>query len=190
MQEWSELRDVSYTLEEDSIYVSLWADGINNETIDDVNNWDEVRNAFDGFAEECADILENAGVENGHVWLYLVSDTTDDVYLAYRDNKAVWDYFDNQGKSVAHLDGESGGYLVMSEEEQKSIIADWVGCSAEDLEYIGDGTFNDTESVAIYSFIDEEGSEADIRLLLFDDGNIVGFTPDNEVIDVEGYFAQ
>ena len=78
----------------------------------------------------------------------------------------------------------------MSEEEQKSVIADWVGCDAENLEYDGDGTFNDTESVAIYSFIDEGGSEADIRLLLFDDGDIVGFTPDNEVIDVEGYFAQ
>ena len=190
VQEWSELRDVSYTLEENSIYVSLWADGINNETIDDVSNWEEVQNAFDDFAEECADILKNAGVENGHVWLYLVSDTTDDVYLAYKDNREVWDYFDNKGKSVAHLDGDSGGYLVMSEEEQKSVIADWVGCDAENLEYDGDGTFNDTESVAIYSFIDEGGSEADIRLLLFDDGDIVGFTPDNEVIDVEGYFAQ
>ena len=81
VREWGELRDVTYTLDENTIYVSLWADGINNETIDDVTNWDEVTNMFDYLADGCADIMKDAGLEDGLVRLHLVSDETNDAYL-------------------------------------------------------------------------------------------------------------
>ena len=190
VREWGELRDVTYTLDENTIYVSLWADGINNETIDDVTNWDEVTNMFDYLADGCADIMKDAGLEDGLVRLHLVSDETNDAYLIYENKDVVWDYFANESDGADVQGGESGGYLIMSEEEQKAAIADYVGCDAENLEYVGDGTYNNEEAVSVYSYVDNGGGEADIRFLLFDDGIVLGYTPDGNVITVEGYFAQ
>ncbi len=190
VREWGELRDVTYTLDENTIYVSLWADGINNATIDDVTNWDEVTNMFDYLADGCADIMKDAGLEDGLVRLHLVSDETNDAYLIYENKDVVWDYFANENDGADVQGGESGGYLIMSEEEQKAAIADYVGCDAENLEYVGDGTYNNEESVSVYSYVDNGGGEADIRFLLFDDGIVLGYTPDGNVISVEGYFAQ
>ena len=90
VREWGELRDVTYTLDENTIYVSLWADGINNETIDDVTNWDEVTNMFDYLADGCADIMKDAGLEDGLVRLHFVSDETNDAYLIYENKDVVW----------------------------------------------------------------------------------------------------
>ncbi|MBR3525784.1 MAG: hypothetical protein IKO11_08045, partial [Lachnospiraceae bacterium] len=190
VREWGELRDVTYTLDENTIYVSLWADGINNETIDDVTNWDEVTNMFDYLADGCADIMKDAGLEDGLVRLHFVSDETNDAYLIYENKDVVWDYFANESDGADVQGGESGGYLIMSEEEQKAAIADYVGCDADNLEYVGDGTYNNEESVSVYSYVDNGGGEADIRFLLFDDGIVLGYTPDGNVISVEGYFAQ
>lgn len=192
-EEWGDLRKVTYTLEEDTVYTILWADGINSGTIDDVTDWDEVRSFFDGLAEDCTEIMKNNGLENGHVYLQLVSDVEDDTYLIYVDRDVTWDYFgdaDQQDNADGQAQaGASGGYLIMSEEEQKAVIADWVGCAPENLFYVGDGTYDNSESVSVYGYVDNGGGEADIRLLLFDDGEVYGFTPDRELINVEDYFA-
>ena len=52
------------------------------------------------------------------------------------------------------------------------------------------GTFDEKEPVDIYRHVDAEGNESDIRILLFDDGTVFGFTPENEVTEVKDYFAE
>ena len=84
---------------------------------------------------------------------------------------------------------EALGYLNASSQEQMKMIAKQIGTTPDHLFFVTKGTLNQTENVAYYGYKDQEGNEADIRLLFFDDGHVIGLNPDNTVLDVTNYFS-
>ena len=77
---------------------------------------------------------------------------------------------------------------MLSEEEQKAMIAEYTACKPEELEFVGNGTYDEDQPVAIFSHVDAEGNESDIRLLLFDNGSLGGYTPEGELVEVKDFF--
>ena len=70
------------------------------------------------------------------------------------------------------------------------MIAKQIGTTPDHLFFVTEGTLNQTENVAYYGYKDQEGNEADIRLVFFDDGHVIGLNPDNTVLDVTNYFKE
>ena len=188
---WGDSRNVSYTLEENTVYIQVWEEGINTETIKDVNNWEDVKQGLLEDYDIYADIMNKTLTEEGHLYLQFVSDAQDKAFFSIVDGEVVYDVFADENAAGAEIEeDEESGYLALSVEEQKPLLAEFLGCKPENLEFVDNGTYDDKEPVAIYRHVDAEGNESDIRILLFDDGTVFGFTPENEVIEVKNYFAE
>ena len=129
--------------------------------------------------------------EEGHLYLQFVSDAQDKAFFSIVDGEVVYDVFADENAAGAEIEeDEESGYLALSVEEQKPLLAEFLGCKPENLDFVDSGTFDEKEPVDIYRHVDAEGNESDIRILLFDDGTVFGFTPENEVIEVKNYFAE
>lgn len=153
---------IRYTLEENTIYVQVWEEGTTAESVKDFDNWENFRTIFMETFDAYYAYFEANQVKDGHLCLQYVSEAQD----------------------------TESGYLMLSEDEIKPMLAEYLGCGPENLEFVDNGTYDDKEPVAIYRQVDEAGNESDIRILLFDDGSVLGYTPEETVIDVKDFFAQ
>lgn len=153
---------IRYTLEENTIYVQVWEEGTTAESVKDFDNWENFRTSFMETFDAYYAYFEANQIKDGHLYLQYVSEAQD----------------------------TESGYLMLSEEEIKPMLAEYLGCGPENLEFVDNGTYDDKEPVAIYRQVDEAGNESDIRILLFDDGSVLGYTPEETVIDVKDFFAQ
>ena len=187
---WGEERHVSFSPEENTVFIQIWDEGITTEDLAEINNWDEIRNDRVEMCGSFQDILQESGVENGHVCLQYVSDSEQVSLLTVEDGEITYDAMEEGSEEEQLQAGENGGALVMTEEEQKELIAEYIGAAPENLVFQGDGTLGEETPISVYSLVDGEGNEADIRILLFDDGDVAGYTPENELVEVKDMFKE
>ena len=184
---WGENRNVSYTDDENKIYIIIWDDGVNEETINNVNNWDAVRDDKIKMFNSYYTVFDQLGIKDGHMSLQYADETKQFSFLTIEDGKVVSDYMKNKEMMKTK---EALGYLKASNQEQMKMIAKQIGTTPDHLFFVTEGTLNHSENVAYYGYKDQEGNEADIRLVFFDDGHVIGLNPDNTVLDVTNYFKE
>lgn len=78
----------------DIIRVFLWEDGINSETIQDINNWDTVRNHKIALYNEYRDALDTFGFTDTSLAVLYVSPEEEISFLTIQDGEIVYDVFD------------------------------------------------------------------------------------------------
>ena len=181
---WGENRRVSYTEETNTVYIIIWEDGVDSEKIRTSQNWDEFKEDKRKMSEDCQAILDQAGIKDGHVIVQHASATEDISFLTIEDGEVTYDMFAADSEKEVE-NGEAGGALVMTPEEQSEAIAKYLECKPENVVFYDTGTFNEEERVAIFRYVDDEGNEADLLLLLFDDGSLYGYTPEKELVDAK-----
>ena len=181
---WGENRRVSYTEETNTVYIIIWEDGVDSEKIRTIQNWDEFKEDKRKMSEDCQAILDQAGIKDGHVIVQHASATEDISFLTIEDGEVTYDMFAADSEKEVE-NGEAGGALVMTPEEQSEAIAKYLECKPENVVFYDTGTFNEEERVAIFRYVDDEGNEADLLLLLFDDGSLYGYTPEKELVDAK-----
>lgn len=184
---WGENRNVSYTEDENKIYIIIWDDGVNEKTIENVNNWDAVRDDKIKMFNAYYTVFDQVGIKDGHMSLQYTDEAKQFSFLTIEDGKVVNDYVKNKEMMKTK---EALGYLDASSQEQMKMIAKQIGSTPDHLFFVTKGTLNQTENVAYYGYKDQEGNEADIRLVFFDDGHVIGLNPDNTVLDVTNYFKE
>ena len=181
---WGENRRVSYTEETNTVYIIIWEDGVDSEKIRSIQNWDEFKEDKRKMSEDFQKIFDQAGIKDGHIIVQHASATEDISFLTIEDGEVTYDMFAaDSAKEVEN--GEAGGALVMTPEEQSEAIAKYLECKPENVVFYDTGTFNEEERVAIFRYVDDEGNEADLLLLLFDDGSLYGYTPEKELVDAK-----
>ena len=182
---------IRYTLEENTIYVQVWEEGTTAESVKDFDNWENFQTSFMETFDAYYAYFEANQIKDGHLYLQYVSEAQDIAFLTIVDGEVTYDVFeDGEGAGTEVAQDTESGYLMLSEEEIKPMLAEYLGCGPENLEFVDNGTYDDKEPVAIYRQVDEAGNESDIRILLFDDGSVLGYTPEETVIDVKDFFAQ
>ncbi len=184
---WGQNRDVSYTLDNNSIDIALWDDGINEENFGAVNNWDKVREDKLNLYNAYATVFDQVGIKDGDLTMYYLDDSQSYSLLTIHDGKVIYDYSDYY---AANDKEANGNFVKCSEATQKARIAEHTGCKAEDLFFVKNGRVDETDPVVLYDCKDSKGNEADLRLMLFEDGSVMGYTPDNIVIDATNCFAK
>lgn len=73
-----------------------------------------------------------------------------------------------------------------SPDEQKSVVATYVGCNPNNLIY--SNTIKVEGATAVYEYINEYGDAADFVILLLADGTIKGYDSNGQYFDVKGRF--
>ena len=182
---WGENRNVSYTLEDNAIFIALWDKGVNEETFGGINNWDAVKEDKMNLYKAYSGVFDQAGIKDGHLTLQYTNDTRTKSLFTIRDGEVVYDYAMENADSSTVTD-----YLKASESVQKARLAEYTGCQTKNLFFVGTGKLNEEHPVAIYGVTDSSGNEADLRLLLFADGAVVGYNPDGSCIEVANCFAK
>ena len=94
---------------------------------------------------------------------------------------------DVQTAAQGEEDEQTGGYTDLSIEDQIVLISEYTGCDPDNLEYEATGTLNDTMKTDVYRYT-EDGNEADFRILVLDDGSILGYYPDKTLVDATELF--
>ena len=150
-----------------------------------IKNWDEFKEDKLQIFNTYYTVFDQLGIEDGHLCLQYGSDTEDIVFLTIEDGEVTYDVFAYGGEAETEAAAENGGFLSKTEDEQREAIAEYLECKPENIIFDDTGTFNDDEPIAIFRYVDDGGGEADILLLLFDDGTLYGFTPENEVVDAK-----
>lgn len=182
---WGENRNVSYTLEDNAIFIALWDKGVNEDTFGGINNWDAVKEDKMNLYKAYYGVFDQAGIKDGHLTLQYTNDTRTKSLFTIRDGEVVYDYAMENADSSTVTD-----YLKASESVQKARLAEYTGCQPKNLFFVGTGKLNEEHPVAIYGCTDSSGNEADLRLLLFADGAVVGYNPDGSCIEVANCFAK
>ena len=89
-------------------------------------------------------------------------------------------------ETAENAEKDSGsGYLAMTSDKQIEEVAAFLECKPENIVPLNTGVFNGEEPVAIFEYTDSEGNAADFVLLLFDDGSLYGYTPEQKLIDAK-----
>ena len=92
---WGENRDVRYSDDDKnrSISVFLWEDGITSETIKDIDNWDQVKDAKINLADNYTAVLSEFGMDDVLLNLYYISADQDVNFLAIEGGEITYDVF-------------------------------------------------------------------------------------------------
>ena len=181
---WGENRRVSYTEENNTIYIVIWEDGVDSEKVRSIQNWDELKDDKMKMCVELQEVFDQLGIKDGHMVVQYGSVSENTSFLTIEDGEVTYDVLAaDSAKEVEN--GEAGGALVMTPEEQSEAIAKYLECKPENVVFYDTGTFNEEERVAIFKHVDEGGNESDILLLLFDDGSLYGYTPEKELVDAK-----
>ena len=95
-ENWSGECRVTYTEEENTVYVQCWDDGIDSENIAEISNWDEMLQGFAAMSEMCTECLKENGVEGGHSIVQYVSGEEEDAecFLEFEDEDLTYSYFE------------------------------------------------------------------------------------------------
>ena len=95
-ENWSGGYHVSYTEEENTVYVQCWDGNIDSETIADITNWDEMLDSFGAISDMCLACLAEEGVEDGHAMVQYVSGEEEDAesFLDIYDGEITYSYFE------------------------------------------------------------------------------------------------
>lgn len=181
---WGENRRVSYTEENNTIYIVIWEDGVDSEKVRSIQNWDELKDDKMKMCVELQEVFDQLGIKDGHMVVQYGSVSENTSFLTIEDGEVTYDVLAaDSTKEVEN--GEAGGALVMTPEEQSEAIAKYLECKPENVVFYDTGTFNEEERVAIFRYVDDGGNEADLLLLLFDDGSLYGYTPEKELVDAK-----
>ncbi|MCR5790170.1 MAG: hypothetical protein K6G83_09825 [Lachnospiraceae bacterium] len=81
---------------------------------------------------------------------------------------------------------ENGSVLEL--DAQKKLIAEHTGCSTENLRFLEQAIITDGRSGSLFHYLDNSGKAIDMKLLLINDGTILGYMPDGSLSNVKGYF--
>ena len=93
---WGDERDVRLTDDENgrSLTILMWEDGVTSETIQDINNWDEVRTARINLYNTLVDVLEEFGMSNDVLLrLEYISADQDVPFLTLEGGQITYDVF-------------------------------------------------------------------------------------------------
>jgi len=92
---WSEDKKVTYSDDDKgrSIHIAMWEDGVNAETIKDINNWDEVKNARIGLYNDYMDAFDGLGVKDIALGLDYISEDQDVTFLTLENGEVTYDAF-------------------------------------------------------------------------------------------------
>ena len=181
---WGENRRVSYTEENNTIYIVIWEDGVDSEKVRSIQNWDELKDDKMKMCVELQEVFDQLGIKDGHMVVQYGSVSENTSFLTIEDGEVTYDMFAADSEKEVE-NGEAGGALVMTPEEQSEAIAKYLECKPENVVFYDTGTFNEEERVAIFRYVDDGGNEADLLLLLFDDGSLYGYTPEKELVDAK-----
>ena len=108
---WGENRNVSYTEDENKIYIIIWDDGVNEETIENVKNWDAVRDDKIKMFNAYYTVFDQVGIKDGHMSLQYADEAKQFSFLTIEDGKVVEDYMKNKEMMKTK---EALGYLKAS----------------------------------------------------------------------------
>ena len=92
---WGDNRDVRM-IDDDSgrsIHIAMWEDGITSETVEDINNWDEVRAARINLFNAYVDVLEELGMSDVLLGLDYISADQDVTFLTIEGGQITYDVF-------------------------------------------------------------------------------------------------
>ncbi|MBQ8075322.1 MAG: hypothetical protein IJ237_04975 [Oscillospiraceae bacterium] len=92
---WGENKSVKYTDDdkEQLIHIAMWEDGVNSETINDVNNWDEVTDAKITLYNDYIDALNELGMGNVVLNLDYLSEDQDVTFFTIEAGEITYDAF-------------------------------------------------------------------------------------------------
>ena len=91
---WGDNRDVRMGDENgQSIHIAMWEDGITSETIKDINNWDEVRDAKINLYNAYIDVLDEFGMNDVALGLDYISADQDVTFLTIENGQVTYDVF-------------------------------------------------------------------------------------------------
>ena len=147
---WGENRNVSYTEDENKIYIVIWDDGVDEKTIENVNNWDAVREDKIKMFNAYYTVFDQLGIKDGHMSLQYADETKQFSFLTIEDGKIVNDYVKNKEMMKTK---EALGYLDASNQEQMKMIAKQIGSTPDHLFFITKGTLNQTENPVSFSVV-------------------------------------
>ena len=91
MEFWGNTRKVTFNEADESIHISIWDEGSTADTINHINNWDEVKEDKIALYDYYADLLEGLGAGDVHLTLQYVADKDDDAFLTIIDGEVVYD---------------------------------------------------------------------------------------------------
>ena len=91
MEYWGESSKVTYNEKDNSIHISMWDEGSTNDTINQINNWDEVKQDKIELYNYYAEILETLGAADVHMTMQYVADQGDAAFLTIIDGEIVYD---------------------------------------------------------------------------------------------------
>lgn len=92
---WTQDKNVTYSDDDKdrSIHIAMWEDGVNAETIKDINNWDEVKNARIGLYNDYMDAFDGLGVKDIALGLDYISEDQDVTFLTLENGEVTYDAF-------------------------------------------------------------------------------------------------
>ncbi len=90
---WGDNRKVTFNEPDNSIHLSVWDDGVNSDTIDQVNNWSSVRDGLVERYDFYYQSLEELGASDVRLVLQFVADSDDDdaAFLTIVDGEIVYE---------------------------------------------------------------------------------------------------
>ena len=94
---WGTNKVVDYSQDDNSrlIHIAMWEDGVTSETIEDISNWDEVRNARVELCEDYIDAFDGLGIKDVALGLDYISADQDVTFLTIEGGEITYDAFDD-----------------------------------------------------------------------------------------------
>ena len=92
---WGDNRAVNMTDDDTgrSIHIAMWEDGVNSETIKDISNWDEVRDARINLYNAYVDVLEELDMNDIILGLDYISEDQDLTFFTIEAGEITYDAF-------------------------------------------------------------------------------------------------
>ena len=90
---WGENRHVTYAKDGSDITVDLWDDGIDADTIKNVNNWDDLKQSKITLCSLYANVLENFHMDNIKMIVQYTDAKEELRFLTIEDGEVTFDYF-------------------------------------------------------------------------------------------------